>query len=332
MLITVRAPMRVSLFGGGTDYPAYYQRHRGAVLGFSIDKFVYMNALSLGSYVDYRYRLSYSRVELVDRIEDIQHPVVRVLLAYYECDEPLDISVQADLPESAGLGSSSSFTVALIQLISTLKGQPRTKIELAREAIHAEQVLLNENVGIQDQLHAAIGGINRFDFERDGLTVRPMEVTGADLRNLSKWMVLIYTGIKRRATDVVAEQVKQTAQRTLDTDLSHLLDLVDQGQRVLERSHGDEKAIELAKLLHESWMIKRSLTGRVTNPEIDALYETCLANGALGGKLCGAGGGGFLLMIVPPEHRAHLAATIGSRRCIDFTIDFLGSTVNGITR
>jgi D-glycero-alpha-D-manno-heptose-7-phosphate kinase len=330
VIITSRTPLRVSLFGGGTDYPAYFERHRGAVIGFTINKYIYISVLRLGSYVDYRYRLSYSKVEMVDNAAQIQHPVVRALLHRYGCDDAMDFSIQSDLPASSGLGSSSAFTVGLIHLLSNLQGVPRTKLELAREAIDVEQNVLGENVGVQDQLHAAFGGLNRFDFRSGApFTMRPIDISGAELRLLAEWMLLVFTGTKRRATEVVAEQVQNTASRKIDEDLSRLLDIVDAGQRILEQERGGKLPVELGRLLHESWMVKRRLSAKVSSSEIDDLYDHCVRLGALGGKLCGAGGGGFLLMIVPPERRAAFCEAMQVRRCVDFEIDFAGSTVSG---
>jgi len=330
LIITSRTPLRVSLFGGGTDYPSYFERYRGAVIGFTINKYIYISALRLGSYVDYRYRVSYSKVEMVDDATQIQHPVVRVLLHRYRCDDAIDFSIQSDLPSSSGLGSSSAFTVGLINLLSGLKGIPRTKLELAREAIDVEQNVLGEHVGVQDQLHAAFGGLNRFDFKSGSpFTMRPIDISGTELRMLADWMLLVFTGTKRRATDVAAEQVHSTATGKNDADLSCLLDLVDAGQRILEHERGANLPVELARLLHESWMIKRRLSGKVSSNEIDDLYGRCITQGALGGKLCGAGDGGFLLMIVPPERRTAFCEAMEKRRCVDFEIDFAGSRLNG---
>lgn len=330
MIITSRTPLRVSLFGGGTDYPAYFERHRGAVIGFTINKHIYISALRLGSYVDYQYRLSYSKVEMVEDASHIEHPVVRALIERYNFTSAMDFSVQADLPASVGLGSSSAFTVGFINLIARLQGVPRTKLELAREAIFAEQNILGEHVGVQDQMHAAFGGFNRFDFENNApFTIRPLDIRGVDLKALTDWMVLVYTGVKRRATEVVEEQVKNTSMRKIDAELSNLLELVNVAQDVLERERGDKLPIELARLLHESWRIKKRLSSKISSDDIDALYDRCIQFGALGGKLCGAGGGGFLLMIVPPDRRADFAKAIELRRCVDFEIDFAGSVVSG---
>ncbi|MGC8536464.1 MAG: GHMP kinase [Rhizomicrobium sp.] len=330
MICTTKTPLRVSLFGGGTDYPAYFMRSPGAVIGFAIDKYIYISALKLGGYVDYKYRLSYSKLEQADSADAIEHPVVNVLLKHYGWDEPTDFSIQADMPASAGLGSSSAFTVGFVNLLSNLKSVPRTRMELAREAIFTEQVLLKENVGIQDQLHTTFGGINRFDFSGDDCRITPINISGTALKALTDCMVLVYTGIKRRATQIVAQQVQNTTDKKVDNELSHLLKMVDQAQAVLEsRADIAHVPAKIAEMLHESWIIKKTLAASVSLNEIDELYDFCRANGALGGKLCGAGGGGFLLMVVPPEQRASFEVAVGPRRCVGFQIDPHGTQFFG---
>lgn len=324
-MIRVRTPLRISLFGGGTDYPEFYRRHQGSVIGFTIDKYIYLNALVLGAFVEYRYRLSYSRIETVDHVASIQHPVVRALLAHTGYDQPTDFSIQADLPASSGLGSSSAFTVGFIHLLSHLQGIPRTKMELARLAIFTEQTLLKERVGIQDQLHSTFGGLNRFDFTADDFSLRPMAATGTQLDMLSSWMLLVFTNIKRHASEVVKEQSRKTSTGELDQQLIAMRGFCDQAQRLLENLSGEAAVRELAEMLEASWIIKRQLSTAISNSEIDGLYARCKEAGALGGKLCGAGGGGFLLLIVPPAQRERLKQLIRPYQTIDFRMDHLGS-------
>ena len=328
MMVAVRTPLRVSLFGGGTDYPAYFRRSPGAVIGFTIDKYVYLSALRLGASVDYRYRLSYSQIETVDSVAQIRHPVVKAVLRHYGFDEPTDFSAQADLPASAGLGSSSAFTVSVINLVSHLMGTPRTRMELAREAIHTEQVLLSEHVGVQDQLHASFGGINRFDLAGDSFRIAPINISGQDLGVLADWMVLVYTGVKRHASAIVADQVRRTAGGTLDGELREMLALVDAAQQILEdAARRDDAPERIGALLHQSWQLKKRLAAKITAPEIDRLYDFCRDNGAIGGKLCGAGGGGFLLMVVPPDGRAAFEAAVGARQCVRFRVEPQGTVL-----
>ncbi len=330
MVTVVRTPMRVSLFGGGTDYPAYFRRNGGSVIGFAIDKYIYISSLLLNAHTDYRFRVRYSTVELVDRADAIRHPVVRALLAHYGWDQPTDFSIQADLPASAGLASSSAFTVGMVNVLSHLKGIPRTRMELAREAIHTEQALLKENVGVQDQLHAAFGGFNRFDFSgEDTFRITPVHISGSALHAMTQGMVLVYTGLKRNASEVVAEQLANTRARKVDAELGHMLTMVDEAQKVLESGSGESQLADIAALLHESWALKRGLSSGISSQRINELYDHCLRHGALGGKLCGAGGGGFLLMVVPPERRPVFEAAVGVRNCIGFDVDFHGTTVLG---
>jgi D-glycero-alpha-D-manno-heptose-7-phosphate kinase len=327
MHLISRTPLRVSMFGGGTDYPGYFEREQGAVLGFAINKYIYISALQLSAFVDYKFRLSYSRIETTESADAIQHPMVRALLTHHGHTQPTDFSMQADLPASAGLGSSSAFTVGFINLLSGLNGVPRTKYELAREAIYAEQVLLKENVGIQDQLHASFGGINRFNFKGEDFSVVPIRISGADLRELTQWMILVYTQVKRRASKVVQEQVSNIGARTVDAQLGAMVRQVEEAQRILENGRGEGRIRDIAKILHEGWRLKKSLSSSVSLPAIDELYEQCLTNGALGGKLCGAGGGGFLLMMVPPSRRAAFKAKLGERNCVDIDVDCDGSVL-----
>ena len=327
MIVTSRTPLRVSLFGGGTDYPEYYRRRPGAVLGFTIDKYIYISAIRLPPFVDYRYRLTYRKLELCQRVDEIEHPAVRAVLEQQGLDEPLDMSVQADLPANAGLGSSSSFAVGFLNLVSALQGIPRTRLELAEAAIELEHVVLRERVGIQDQLHAAFGGMNRFDFHGDELKVSPVRISGTDLEALSDWLILVYTGVKRHASVTLEEQIERTERRDVDDELAAMVGLVDEAEAVFARRRGDDLAEALAGLLRTAWELKRGLSASVSNPEIDALYQRCLDNGALAGKLLGAGGGGFLLMVAPPDARERLVADLGPDRCVAFRIDHSGSTV-----
>lgn len=318
----------MSLFGGGTDYPEYFKRFPGAVIGFAINKYIYVSVLGLGAYVDYRYRISYSKLEHTDSINAIEHPVVNAVLRYCDWDAPLDISTQADLPASAGLGSSSAFTVGFTHIISLLKGIPTTRMELARKAIYVEHDLLHENVGVQDQLHAAIGGMNRFDFHDDCYRITPLSMPAVSMNRMCDWFVLVYTGIKRRASDVVSEQVNNTSTKRIDKELVSMYNLVNEAQKILEGSAPIDSIVQdIAALLKESWALKKKLSSGVTKSEIDQLYDFCIEHGAIGGKLCGAGGGGFLLMVVSPEKRKNLISAVGERRCISVQIDQLGSHV-----
>lgn len=327
MLITSRTPLRVSFFGGGTDYPEYFSRRPGAVVGMAIDKYIYVSALRLATFLQYKYRVSYSRIETESDIQDLRHPVVRAVLQHYGIEEALDISIMADLPASSGLGSSSAFTVGLINLISCLRGAALTKFDLGRKAIFVERELLNEHVGVQDQLHAAFGGINRFDFVDGRTRISPVQMTSECQKHFVSSLVLLYTGLTRYASETLEEQIASTKELKVERELEHLVELTSQAVRVLEGPDPDALVRDFGAMMHEGWMIKRQLSSKVSNAAIDALYDRARAAGALGGKLCGAGGGGFLLMVVPPESRERLAAAMAPTIAIPVDIDTLGSTI-----
>ncbi len=327
MLITSRTPLRVSFFGGGTDYPEYFDRRPGAVIGMAIDKYIYVSALRLATFLQYKYRVSYSRVETESRIEDLQHPVVRAVLQYYGITDALDIGIMADLPASSGLGSSSAFTVGLINLISTLRSVALTKFDLGRTAIHIEREVLKEHVGSQDQLHAAFGGINRFDFIDGRIRISPIQMTSDCQKQFVSSLVLLYTGLTRYASDTLEEQIASTKDLKVDRELDQLVELTSQAVRVLEGPDPDALVREFGAMMHEGWMVKRKLSSKVSNAAIDELYERARGAGALGGKLCGAGGGGFLLMVVPPAIRERFAAMMAPTIAIPVDIDTLGSAI-----
>lgn len=327
MLVTSRTPLRVSFFGGGTDYPEYFSRFPGAVVGMAINKYIYISALRLATFIDYKYRLSYSRLENTARIDDIQHPVIREVLKYYKIDEALDMSVIADLPASSGLGSSSAFTVGLINLVKALKAEQMTRLDLGLAAIHAERDLLNDSVGVQDQLHAAFGGLNRFDFVDGRIRISPVQMHSDCQNTLLSSLILIYTGIQRSASATVKEQIEATRERKVDRELGELLALTTQAVEVLEGSDPERMLATFGAMMHDGWMIKRSLSTRVSTPEINQLYDAAIQAGAYGGKLCGAGGGGFLLMVVPPERRAAFNERMQKAFLIPIDMDRQGSAI-----
>jgi D-glycero-alpha-D-manno-heptose-7-phosphate kinase len=325
MLYVTRTPLRVSLFGGGTDYPEYFDRNPGAVIGFSIDKYIHLGLIRLNAYQEYNYRLSYSKLELTKTIAEIEHPVVREVLKHYKIKERLDISVMSDLPSSgSGLGSSSSFTVGFLNLIHALMRKPITRIDLAKSAIFVERELLRENVGVQDQLHASFGGINRFDFSKGKYSISPVQVSAQTLSQLNSSMVLVHTKIARRATNIVKAQLVATKAKSLDNSLVKLFEQVGKAEKILEDGGADAIAC-LGEMLNEAWRIKRELSADVSNPEIDELFETIIKSGAYGAKLCGAGGGGFFLALVPPNKIDALCKAVAPRAVIPIRVDLIGS-------
>lgn len=327
MIIVSRTPLRVSFFGGGTDYPEYFRRARGAVLGMAIDKYVYVFALRLSSILDYRYRISYSQVETVTEAVQIQHPVVRNVILHYGVTEALDLSIMADLPAKSGLGSSSSFTVGFLNLIGALQKRQITKLDLARQAVFVERELLAENVGVQDRSHAAFGGLNRFDFEGERTRISPVQMAGPSLAALTNSLLLVYTGVTRFASATLDEQMARTKQGVVDRDLSHLLTLTDQAVDVLEGEDPGRMLNDLGAMLHEGWETKKRLSSKVSGPEIDALYAAARDAGALGGKLCGAGSGGFLLMLVPADRQERFREKLSGVAITRIGLDTIGSTI-----
>lgn len=327
MLLTTRTPHRISLFGGGSDYPDWFMRERGAVLGMAINKYVYVSALRLQDFLEYRYRVSYSRVETAHEVSAIAHPVVRAVLDHWQVRDPLDISVMSDLPARTGLGSSSSFSVGFRHLVAHLQGTPITRSELARDAVHVERVLLAERGGVQDQYHAAFGGFNRFDFNGTRVTVSPVQLSGAALRNFTDSCLLVYTGITRSASEVVASQVEATRAGTVDGPLRALVDLVDAASAVIETVPTHELPSALASLLHEGWEAKKRLSSQISSTGIDALYDLARRHGAIGGKLCGAGAGGFLLLVADPADHPRIVAAIAPLQAITFRCDPDGAVV-----
>ncbi len=327
MIYMTRTPLRVSLFGGGTDYPEYFSRRPGAVIGFAIDKYIHIAAMRLTAFQDYNYRVAYSKLEFADRVDEIAHPVVREVLRDSGLPDRLDISVLADLPASgSGLGSSSAFTVGFLNAVHAIQGRPCTKIDLARAAIRVERDLLAENVGVQDQLHATFGGINRFDFEGDRIRITPVQLSGAFLEALDRHMVLVHTGIARRATATLEEQIAATKSKAIDDDLSHLYALVEDCVRIIE-SPGEGALAELGRMLSESWHVKRRLSSSISNGSIDSIFAAIEGAGAYGAKLCGAGGGGFFFALVPPERQAELRAAVAPLAVIPVGMDVVGSTL-----
>ena len=326
-MMVSRTPLRVSFFGGGTDYPEYFQRARGAVIGMAINQYVYVSMLRLSNILEYRYRVSYSRIETVADAGTILHPVVRHVLTHYRVEPGLDIGIMADLPARSGLGSSSSFTVGLLNLIFAMQGRAATKHDLASGAVFVERELLRENVGVQDQYHAAFGGLNRFDFDRDGTRISPLLMDEACQAALNGSLFLLYTGVTRLASETLEEQIERTRVGSVDRDLSHLLTLTDQAHDVLRCPDPDRMLADFGVMLHEGWETKKRLSSRVSGPAIDALYEAARDAGAVGGKLCGAGSGGFLLMLVPPEKQPGFREALRGRSIIPVGLDTSGSII-----
>jgi len=322
-MIISRTPFRVSLFGGGTDYPAWYNKHGGAVLGFAINRYCYITLRHLPPFFKHRHRIVYSQIEAVSEVDEIKHPAVRAVLAELAVTEGLEIHHDGDLPARSGLGSSSSFTVGLLHAINALRGQMTTKHSLAQEAIRIEQDVIREDVGSQDQIWAAYGGFNRIDFGAEGFRVSPVIMPERRSRELLDHLVLYFTGFQRYASDVARQKLQNFGEKQRQLQRMHAM--VDEAVAVL----GDRNRpiTEIGELLHEGWCNKRELAAAVSTDEIDRIYETGRAAGAIGGKLLGAGGGGFFLFFVPPERRAALRQAMGELIEVGIDVDRDGSRI-----
>ncbi len=323
-MIITRTPLRISFFGGGTDYPLWYREHGGAVLATTIDKSCYITCRYLPPFFDYHSRISYSKIENVNRNTAIEHPSVRACLQFLGISEGVEVHHVADLPARTGLGTSSAFTVGLLLGLYALKDQMRDKHTLAADAIHVEQDVLQEAVGSQDQVSAAYGGFNRINFGKDGgIEIKRILTEKNRLGQLEKHLALFFTGFSRTASEIATEQLRMTPHKKNELDM--MLHLVDEAEAIITNPNRDLH--EFGRLLHESWQIKRTLTQKISNANIDEIYEAGLSAGALGGKLLGAGGGGFMLFFVPPDRREALRIRLKKLLCVPFGFSNRGSHV-----
>ncbi len=319
-----RAPLRISFFGGGTDYPEYFLQHGGAVLATAIDKFCYLTASPFPSHLfDYIIRLSYRQVELVKNVEEIEHNVYRECLKFCDLERDIELHNVADLPAFTGLGSSSTFTVALLHALHSFKGEFVRPLDLAYEAIYVERHLLKDKVGCQDQLMAAVGGFNLVEFRtEEDIIVHRVPISPQRLAEFEQHILVVFTGIRRKAANVVEKQLQKVADNT-DT-LKTMRAMVDRGWEILTSNNS---LSEFGVLLDRAWLAKRSLAKVISNPEIDEMYRLGRENGAWGGKLLGAGAGGFLLFFAPPEVHHKLKQVFSDRQVLAVKINAPGSEI-----
>jgi D-glycero-alpha-D-manno-heptose-7-phosphate kinase len=322
-MIISRTPFRISFFGGGTDYPAWYRQHGGAVLAVTIDKYCYLTCRHLPPFFEHRIRLVYRQIETCQTVEQISHPAVRAALQFLNVTRGVELHHDGDLPARSGMGSSSAFTVGLLHALHALAGRMPTRARLAAESIHIEQEVLRETVGSQDQVLAAHGGLRHVKFLPSGeIVAAPLVLPPGRVAELQAHLMLFYTGIVRTASDVARTYVEDIESRRRQLRLmkelvEESIDVVTSGQDILA----------FGRLLHEAWEAKRSLSREVSSPEVDGLYERARAAGALGGKLTGAGGGGFLLLFVPPEHQAATCAALDHLIRVPFRFESAGSQI-----
>jgi D-glycero-alpha-D-manno-heptose-7-phosphate kinase len=322
-VIICRTPFRVSFFGGGTDYEPWFREHGGAFLSTTIDKYCYVMCRHLPPFFDIKGRISWAKIETVNTREEIENPVVRECLRFLNLEPTLDIHYHGDLPARAGLGSSSAFAVGLLHALHALNNHYVTKHVLASEAIKVEQDFIGDTVGVQDQTAVAHGGLNHCVIDRSGkVTVRSIIAPPGRIADLEKHVILFFTGISRNAGAIAASQVKGFAERA--REMHRIRELVDQGAEILQ-GRGD--LLEFGALLHESWQMKRTLSSLVSSDFIDDAYARARKAGAIGGKLLGAGGGGFLLVFASPERHPQIIAALSDLLYVPIEFEREGSQI-----
>jgi len=323
-MIITRTPFRISFFGGGTDYPAWFRQNGGAVFATTIDKYCYISCRKLPQFFEHKHRIVYSMIENVASTSLIQHPAVRAIFDWKGVTDGLEIHHNADLPARSGLGSSSSFTVGLLHALRALDGKQYGKSLLSKDAINIEQNVICENVGSQDQISAAFGGLNRIDFFRDDkFAVEPVLLTQTRKDQFESHLMLFFTGFSRIASEVAKSKIDNFRNR--EKELKRIHQMVDESLKILQDSSTPIE--ELGILLDEGWRHKRSLSDKVSTSEIDLIYESAIKSGALGGKLLGAGGGGFLLLFAKPENQKSIREALKRLIHVPFKFENSGSRV-----
>jgi D-glycero-alpha-D-manno-heptose-7-phosphate kinase len=324
-MIISRTPFRISFFGGGTDYPTWIQENGGAVIGTTINHFCYISCRYLPPFFEHNYRICYSKIESVEFIGQIEHPAVNGVLSYLKFqDQGLEIHHDADLPARAGLGSSSAFVVGLCNALLALRGQSISQGELTQLAIHIEQKIIKETVGCQDQTLTAHGGLNAVYFFPNGnISVHPVIAPEKRIEMLQDHLLLFFTGFSRYADEIAKSKVANFQMRK--NELHQMRRMVDKSLDILQNEREDLSAF--GELLHESWQLKKSLSDKISSPRINEIYEKGIQAGAIGGKLLGAGGGGFMLFFVPPHKQEAVKQALSDLLHVPFRFENSGSSI-----
>ena len=323
-MIISRTPHRISFFGGGTDYPDYYLKHGGKVLGTAIDKYCYLSLRKLPPYFEFKHRVVYSKIENVNTTCEIIHPAVRETLKYLNIDFGVSVHHDGDIPAKSGMGSSSAFTVGMLNSLYALNGKMVSREELTREAIHVEQKLIKESVGSQDQAFAAHGGFNIIEFLQNGeIFVEPIIITPERLIAFEDRLMLFFTGLSRIASDIASDKIKNIPNN--NQNLSRMKNLVGDAYKIIISPNRNLN--EFGELMNETWELKKSLSDKISNQEIEEMYDAAIKNGAIGGKLCGAGGGGFMLLYVKPHNQKKVKEELKNYLHVPFKFDFDGSKI-----
>ena len=321
-MIYTKTPFRMSFFGGGTDFQPYFEKYGGSVLSTTFDKYCYVSVRHLPKFFEYRNQLTYSQIEKATDVCEIKHPMVRNAMQFLDMHD-LCISYDADLPARSGLGSSSSFTVGLLNAFHALKGQYVSKKKLSEEAIYVERELCGECGGWQDQIAAAYGGMNRIDFKDDGFEVRPIIIQGERKARLNQNILMFFTGFSRFSSEIEKDKVAAIQNKT--AQMKEMIQLVDAGEAILTDRHGDLD--EFGRLLDYAWQLKRGISRKVSTDMLDHIYHKAKEAGALGGKLLGAGGGGFFIFYTPQEKQDAVKTALKDLLYIPFQFEDAGTQI-----
>ncbi len=321
-MIITRTPFRMSFFGGGTDLSGFFNEHGGAVISTTFDKYCYVTVRHLPAFFDYKTHLTYSKTEYVNSYEEIQHPAIREAMKHMNMHN-IRLTYESDLPARTGLGTSSSFAVGMIEAFYALNGKYADKRKLADDAIYLERELCKEAGGIQDQIAASFGGLNRIDFSKDGYTVRPIVISRARKEKLNNNLMLFFTGFSRFSSDIQKGTEKSMKDKT--KELLEMYSLVDKAEKVLTDESWDLD--EFGRLLDYTWKLKRGISSGISTGSIDEQYEKAVKAGALGGKLLGAGGGGFLLFYVPQEKQEAVKKALENQMYVPFKFENEGTRI-----
>ncbi len=321
-MIISQTPVRMSFFGGGTDFPEFYNEHSGAVISTTFDKYCHVNVREMPDFFDYSTYLSYAQIEKINSVDEIKHPAIRNAMKWLGL-EKICLNYDADLPARTGLGTSSSFSVGMLNAFYTMQGITKTKRELADDAIYLERVLCKEDGGIQDQIASSFGGFNRIDFNSNGYTVTPINITDDRKQHLNKNLMLFFTGLSRFSFEI--QKTTKNAMSNKTAELLEILKMVDIAEKILVEPNSSLD--DFGRLLNETWMLKRSISSKISTDLIDDLYIKAMNAGALGGKLLGAGGGGCLLFYVPEDKQEDVKKALAGMLEIKFKFENEGTRI-----
>ena len=322
-MIISKTPLRISFFGGGTDYPEWFKSNRGAVLSTTIDKYSYIALNIKSSLFHKKYVITYRNVEKKNNISEIKHPSVRACLNYFKVPAGCEVIYNGDLPARSGVGSSSSFTVGLLNCLYSLKNIKISKRKLAEKAIYIEKKILKENVGVQDQIACSYGGFNLIEFSKNNFKVSKININQYDLNQLNNNLILCYSGVQRISSDIAKKYINKLSTKSYESLMNTNFDLVKEGVSIVRKKNFDE----FGKLLDINWKLKKRLHNKVTNTRLDQFYNNAIKNGALGGKLLGAGAGGFFLFYVPKNKQINFIKNSKNQFTNKFKFETFGTTI-----